>query len=74
MSVVYDVVTKPCMNCGTQGVVVLETEEQSTRINNRHATGESIQDIVPEMDPALREQIISGTHPECWDALVGPEF
>lgn len=30
-----------------------------------------IQECFPEMDKALREQIVSGTHPECWTEMFG---
>lgn len=44
-------------------------EEVITRLNNRFASGELIQDILPAMSLEQREMIITGTHPECWDAM-----
>jgi hypothetical protein len=29
------------------------------------------QEAFPNLDIALREQIISGTHPKCWDEMTG---
>lgn len=31
--------------------------------------GEYAQVAFPELDKALREQIISGTHPKCWEEM-----
>ena len=32
--------------------------------------GALIQEAFPELDKALREQILSGTHPKCWESMV----
>ena len=34
--------------------------------NRRH-----IQDIFPELSPDMRELLISGMYPECWDDMFG---
>jgi len=31
------------------------------------------QDAFPDVPPAMREQIISGTHPDCFDAMFSKE-
>lgn len=31
--------------------------------------GALIQDVWPDLTPDVRELLISGTHPECWDSL-----
>jgi hypothetical protein len=33
--------------------------------------GGAIQDAYPEMSIGLREQMITGTHPKCWDEAFG---
>lgn len=33
----------------------------------------NIQDIFPYLTTAQREVMMTGIHPECWDALMGPE-
>jgi len=35
--------------------------------------GNYIQDSFKTMSAPLREQIITGTHPECWQAMFGQE-
>jgi hypothetical protein len=35
--------------------------------------GAKVQDAFPTLSPALREQIITGTHPACWDEIFGDE-
>jgi hypothetical protein len=32
-----------------------------------------IQDALPNRSPEFREQVISGTHPACWDAAFGED-
>jgi hypothetical protein len=35
--------------------------------------GAHVQDAFPKMSASLREQIITGTHPECWDQMMPKE-
>lgn len=35
--------------------------------------GALVQDAFPNLTPEQRELLITGTHPECWDAMMGPE-
>lgn len=39
----------------------------------RWRTGEHIQNVFPDMTPDEREILISGTHPECWNAMFSDE-
>ncbi len=32
--------------------------------------GALIQESFPELDKSLREQIVSGTHPKCWEIMT----
>jgi hypothetical protein len=35
--------------------------------------GMLIQDALPDLDIALREQMMSGTHPKCWEIMTQDE-
>lgn len=58
--------TAPCMLCGMRGMVEL-TSAQCDALD----AGEFIQDVAPTMPPEVREQFVSGTHPDCWTKLFG---
>lgn len=58
--------TPTCSWCGEKG----ELEVPSMGYLKRQAR-HPIQECFPEMDKALREQIVSGTHPECWTEMFG---
>ena len=45
-------------------MVAAPTEQVIKYINGAHA-----QSAFPDMSIELREQIISGTHPKCWDEM-----
>lgn len=69
MTTTLHTITCPkCPHCGIASTMPL-AEEVITRLNNRFASGELIQDILPAMSLEQREMIITGTHPECWDAM-----
>lgn len=60
------VLTTPrCGMCGKTGAVEVSAEGYLARTN-----GALIQDAFPDLDKALREQIVSGTHPKCWEQMV----
>jgi hypothetical protein len=63
-----DVRTQPCLHCGKSGEVRMPA--QAFR---KWRDGALLQVAWPEGTPDQREQLISGTHPECWTALVGEE-
>lgn len=58
--------TPKCSWCGDIGEVEVPTAGFFAR-----QVGAPIQDCFPDLDKALREQIISGTHPECWREMFG---
>ena len=58
--------TPSCFHCGLTGQVNVMRRDLE-----RWQGGELIQRAFPEMTPDVREQMISGTHPECWDAMMG---
>lgn len=35
--------------------------------------GMLIQDALPDLDKALREQMMTGTHPSCWEIMTQDE-
>lgn len=57
---VSDIQTPTCLFCRRSGWVQVPT----TAVEQM-AAGDPIQDALPALTPALREQIISGIHPEC---------
>ena len=58
--------TPTCFVCGYGG----RLEVLSSGVRARRE-GALIQEAFPDLDKTLREQIISGTHPECWTGLFG---
>lgn len=61
--------TIPCVHCHKKGEVVVNAAE-FIRWNEGE---ECIQDAIPSADADTREQLITGTHPECWEKLFGKE-
>ena len=49
------------------------TQEQLIRVNNRFATKELIQDIVPHLSHSAREFLITGSTPEEWALTFGDD-
>ena len=61
--------TRKCMHCGNAGFVFPVWHEDYARYMN----GAKVQDAFPNMPAALREQIKTGIHPECWDEIFPEE-
>ena len=59
--------TRRCMVCGDGGTLELPVDGIA-----KYEAGTHVQDAFPELSKDLREQIISGTHPQCWEDLFGP--
>jgi hypothetical protein len=58
--------TPTCFVCGNGGEVAL-TFDQFERLQ-----GDGLmQDKLSEVSLDVREQLISGTHPACWDSIFG---
>lgn len=53
-----------CVVCGASSVVTMRLASYLA-----WDAGELIQNAAPDLDPDLREQLISGTCPACWDAM-----
>ena len=62
----YIVETPKCFVCGDCGQV----EVPMTGFLIRQLGG-LIQEAYPDLDLGLREQMISGTHPDCWELRFG---
>lgn len=58
--------TAPCLRCGNTSTVLLPATAASAIANRR-----PVHEVLPEATLELRELLISGIHPECWDALFG---
>jgi hypothetical protein len=58
--------TRTCRQCGYKGEVEVPNSGLA-----RYSSGALMQDAFPDLSKELREQLISGTHPECWAALFG---
>lgn len=68
-----------CIWCGKRALLEVSTELgerikawQKGRKENPSRTP-FIQDALPELSPAQREVLISGTHDECFDKMFPPE-
>ena len=51
--------------CNAGGFVEVSSEGYMAR-----KKGALIQEAFSELDKSLREQIISGTHPKCWESMT----
>lgn len=60
----YVVETLQCVHCGRNGH--LEVPAQGLFFYNQ---GELIQDCFPKMSIDLREQLITGIHPKCFEEM-----
>lgn len=58
-----------CVHCEGE-TFFLMTEEQ---YNKWKVRGFYIQDVFPELHKEVREWMISGTHPDCWEQVFGLE-
>lgn len=61
----YFLLEKKCFHCGKETEFSLSFDQYNRYIVNR----EYAQDVFPDLTPEKREVIISGTHPECWNAI-----
>lgn len=61
-----EIETKECPLCGEKGWVSVPAHEYMLYLD-----GVLIQDALVTTSLDIREQIISGTHPKCWDDMFG---
>ena len=60
----YVIETKTCHHCNKTGTVEIQSQE----LFWLHQ-GKLIQEAVTSLDKDLREQMITGIHPKCWDEM-----
>lgn len=60
--------TNTCLHCGEQGFIEMSEEEYKQGLTAFNE-GAFIQEAFPNLSADQREQIISGTHPKCWDEM-----
>ena len=60
------IATPECFYCRGRGSVKVSLEGFKKR-----QFGALIQDAYPELSIGLREQLMTGTHPDCWNAAYG---
>lgn len=60
--------TRKCPVCLKGGTITVDENELLTYLR-----GEYVQTAFKSLTIPLREQIISGVHPECWQELWGEE-
>jgi|688.fasta_scaffold1242558_1 hypothetical protein len=63
---IYVVETPECSWCGKNGVVEVPAPGFFAR-----QLGAAIQEAYPDLDVSLREQLMTGYHPECWTQMFG---
>lgn len=61
--------TPACLVCGEGSVVYLTDDEYVGYM--RWQRGELIQVAMPTVSASVRETIMTGTHPACWDKMFG---
>ena len=60
--------TRRCPVCYKTGSIMVDESELL-----HYLRGNFVQDSFKTMSAPFREQIITGTHPECWQAMFGEE-
>jgi hypothetical protein len=56
--------TRKCSHCGKNGIIMLEEEQLF-----KWLSGSLIQEAFPNISAPIREQIMTGMHPECWTEI-----
>jgi hypothetical protein len=59
----------PCIHCGVGSIVKLDGSEYFAYFNR----GIPVAQAFPTLSLDQRELLITGTHPQCWDALFADE-
>jgi hypothetical protein len=60
--------TRRCPVCYKTGTIMVDEKELFAYLR-----GEYVQDAFKSLTVPLREQIISGMHPKCWEAVFGQD-
>ena len=68
MTTMIKIKTKRCIHCNETGIIEMPQVdfERGAALHDARAY---IQDAFPNLNATQREQIISGTHPKCWDEI-----
>ena len=61
--------TKPCIRCGKTSEMEVSPSEGAEIMRGV----KPIQEILPNTTADERELIITGTHPECWEAIFNED-
>jgi hypothetical protein len=61
--------TRRCPVCYKTGSIMVDESELL-----HYLRGNFVQDSFKSMSAPFREQIITGTHPECWQSMFGQEL
>lgn len=64
----YVVQTPTCRLCNKTGTVKIPADGFF-----KWNFGMLIQDALPDLDKSLREQMMTGTHPSCWELMMHDE-
>lgn len=64
--------SKICACCGRE-IELPVTKDQFDRLSKASQSDELIQDVASDVAPEWREMFISGTCPECWDAMFADD-
>jgi len=62
--------TPTCQWCGTGGTVLVQMSDYLLWTSKNPPL---IQNCFPSLSAGHREQILTGTHPACWEAMFPPE-
>jgi len=65
--------TRTCPICGNTGEITMSVDDAEHGANLRWA-GALIQEAYPNTSAPEREQIMTGTHPKCWDAMFNSDW
>lgn len=67
-------ITRTCMLTHKTNTFDIDiTQNQLNRINNRHSTGEYIQDIVPNLSASQREFLMTGICDDVWNERLSED-
>lgn len=64
------VICEPCLQCGLSATVEMTAAQYQQLTQGR---ARQLEVLFPEWTRDQRELLITGTHSECWDTMLGPE-
>lgn len=67
------IVCPTCPYCGKQPRINLSPEDEAAYHAWEPRRGPFIQDALPNLSADERELLLTGTHPECWNAMFPPD-